>query len=1731
MSHTYHRYRIGDEPVAGYRLTDHLGAGGFGEVWKANAPGGTEVALKIIDLTGQQGVQEFASLRVVKKVRHPNLISLQAFWMKDESGQIIDEAGEAQKTATPLDVTMAAPDPKRETQAIAMTAEFARPVELLIAMQLGSMSLHKRLEECREQGQAGIPVAELLEYLEQAARGIDFLNKPIHDLGKGPMPIVHGDIKPHNILVIGDAAVVCDFGLARAVETLRKTSMAPVTVAYASPESFKGKVTPQTDQYSLAVTYVELRTGRLPFDETLTPYQVMEAHVTRMLDFSRLPDQEQQVILRATDPTPEARWPSSRDMILALRHAVASTGELPLRPGEVAFSGGPTPTHSLTGRPMARDTDLPTRMPTDPHKDTAFPGGHTPSQLLSQRTAAKPFDPYRTSDALAETAMVPAKKKSRGALIAGFLVVVAAGVAAAIFVPGLLNKEKATAMLPSATKTVPTQQPAQTGNSPSSAPQPPDATKSTTEAPETATPPAPEDPNAQYVKLVQDKINGGEFAAAVDLLDKAPSKLPAFEKEALQKRLHSAFIAYLDTQVQKRAYGRSLVELEEAPEGIGLTADDKQQQREKIRQSWLEQAREEYTNGQFNRAIEAAGNLLKRFDGDRDAQLIIARSQVRLGDNPAAVAILNKLGKTADLPAEYQPLHAGLLLLATGFESNSPDAAKLLDGFTAFITLEKDRAPPAALALTSWEHDRLTALRTTVVSNLQQQLASLPADQAGALVKKLEQLDSSTELQMFKVKSQLEVKQFAEARKTLAAVAAKAPPDDLALKTSIDGTGLLLTLNDPASPAKDLTKAGADALKMVATVSPSLRAELAAALELRALADPSQGGQAALRDPAFEFASKALDIDPLDQAATKRVARLLAMRLAAKVEQPSIAKEDLPQIISQCEQVESAGLNTPLTDALHAECLMLSASRDAGTIKTLAERAPADQPYGQFIRAKALRARPQPDWKQIVDLLQKAYSDPKKLAPAVAAPFRRAEAANMLIEAAAKKRAPIEASNPAGPLASPFADAVAADDAYKLLQLAGTLAEDLDAAGLKLSNDRQRELSLNLGLAAAWNGKPEASMAQKVITPLLKSSDADLGNNAFPVLLTALRAGKADAPAAIQAAQRFLDLFQKQYSVADQQAVEVYSQVVKPALELADAQAAGKSPPADLDKFYAEAADFITHYKRAAWPFADKQAEAELLLTKAITLNPKVAKYYTSRGAARISLVPPNVEGTLADATAAGKIDANLPAAYGLQGYALIYRSRQQATREARLADLEQALARAAAAVEKANPEDKDRGTDLLYVSMAHLEKATFETDPKAQKENLDKAVAYAQQAIDLEKAYPDYAYVALGNALEDLAWLLNDEPEKNYTASIDAFSRAIENNLSSADAWVGRARCYYKAVVDTKLDPQVLGRTREEALQSAISDLEQAQQLNADLVEPKLWLGRAQRELKKFAESDAALSSAVEIAEKQQLPERAMYLIEWTRNALINADLKPEEQGKIVRERAEKLKAAPNLGGVSSAKQAAILIGDSLLSEKKVPEAIKEYDAALTEYDKDPTKPADPAKSDGSDVSLLLARAYCRLNLPETQWNLTAAEGVIKDASRIKQLKPSPHFEALGHWYAANARSRSLRSTSPTITPQHKLAYLDGAVTDVRNAINVAPADPGGWEWRGFGTRLIGTKITQTTDAATLKAFADESRKWIDDAIAQAAKRPDLASQLERLQRVQQELDTILAGKGLPRK
>ncbi|MBN2024200.1 MAG: protein kinase [Pirellulales bacterium] len=257
------RYAVGDTPVPGYCLLEFLGQGNFGEVWKATAPGQTEVALKLIDLTGQAGLREFAALEKMRRIRHTNLIPLHAYWILDEDGHVLDVE------------SLRGP-------ATAVTS--SRPVTLVIAMGLGSKSLFDRLAECRADDNLGIPHSELLRYMEDAARALDYLNRPYHDLGEGPVAIIHGDVKPQNILIVGDGAAVCDFGLARAVDSLRKTTATPVTVAYAAPEALNGKPGPFTDQYCLALSYVELRTGELPFDSALSLLGVINVHREGTLD-------------------------------------------------------------------------------------------------------------------------------------------------------------------------------------------------------------------------------------------------------------------------------------------------------------------------------------------------------------------------------------------------------------------------------------------------------------------------------------------------------------------------------------------------------------------------------------------------------------------------------------------------------------------------------------------------------------------------------------------------------------------------------------------------------------------------------------------------------------------------------------------------------------------------------------------------------------------------------------------------------------------------------------------------------------------------------------------------------------------------------------------------------------------------------------------------------------------------------------------------------------------------------------------------------------------------------------------------------------------------------------------------------------------------------------------------------------------------------------------------------
>jgi serine/threonine protein kinase len=277
----------GSLPLPDYELVRALGKGGYGEVWLARGPGGFDVALKFVRLGEQAGDVELRALELMKHIRNPHLLPMFGAWQREGW--------------------------------------------LIIAMELADRTLLDRLREVLEQGLQGIPTAELLEYMAEAARGLDYLNQCREPSGgAGAVGIQHKDVKPQNLLLVGGAVKVADFGLARLLEHTVTAATGIMTPAYAAPEFFHDQVTRWSDQYSLAVTYCQLRGGRLPFRGT--PVQVMAGHQQRPPNLAMLPEAEQLVVARALSKKPEERWPSCREFVQELQ-AAAGRGPAVVAPG------------------------------------------------------------------------------------------------------------------------------------------------------------------------------------------------------------------------------------------------------------------------------------------------------------------------------------------------------------------------------------------------------------------------------------------------------------------------------------------------------------------------------------------------------------------------------------------------------------------------------------------------------------------------------------------------------------------------------------------------------------------------------------------------------------------------------------------------------------------------------------------------------------------------------------------------------------------------------------------------------------------------------------------------------------------------------------------------------------------------------------------------------------------------------------------------------------------------------------------------------------------------------------------------------------------------------------------------------------------------------------------------------------------------------------------------------
>ncbi len=150
-----------------------------------------------------------------------------------------------------------------------------------------------------------LPVEDALRIARETADALDYAHR--HG-------VIHRDVKPENIMLTGNHALVADFGIARALDAetrLTNIGIAVGTPAYMSPEQASGArdLDPSSDVYSLASVLYEMLTGEPPSSRITKPRPVAGA-----LDA---------VLRRALAVAPRDRYLSAADFARALESAAS----------------------------------------------------------------------------------------------------------------------------------------------------------------------------------------------------------------------------------------------------------------------------------------------------------------------------------------------------------------------------------------------------------------------------------------------------------------------------------------------------------------------------------------------------------------------------------------------------------------------------------------------------------------------------------------------------------------------------------------------------------------------------------------------------------------------------------------------------------------------------------------------------------------------------------------------------------------------------------------------------------------------------------------------------------------------------------------------------------------------------------------------------------------------------------------------------------------------------------------------------------------------------------------------------------------------------------------------------------------------------------------------------------------------------------------------------------------
>jgi tetratricopeptide (TPR) repeat protein/TolB-like protein/predicted Ser/Thr protein kinase len=211
--------------LAKYKILRKLGAGGMGEVYKAEDPILLRpVAIKVI--SRQQSAHSDAQERFLREARsasalnHPNIVTIHEIGETDEHAYIVMEFVDG-----------------------------------------------KSLRELLLQG--GLAAGQIIRVANQICDALE----EAHSRG-----LIHRDVKPENILVTERGHVkVVDFGLAKSFrpglsaypgeKSLTETGAVMGTLSYMSPEQLRGEaLDARTDIFSFGIVLHEMVSGRLPFD-------------------------------------------------------------------------------------------------------------------------------------------------------------------------------------------------------------------------------------------------------------------------------------------------------------------------------------------------------------------------------------------------------------------------------------------------------------------------------------------------------------------------------------------------------------------------------------------------------------------------------------------------------------------------------------------------------------------------------------------------------------------------------------------------------------------------------------------------------------------------------------------------------------------------------------------------------------------------------------------------------------------------------------------------------------------------------------------------------------------------------------------------------------------------------------------------------------------------------------------------------------------------------------------------------------------------------------------------------------------------------------------------------------------------------------------------------------------------------------------------------------------------